>query len=371
MNINKLYIIKINKNEIMKRLMKFASILGIIALVLSATLITPNFAQAGQLASIQVLLKATDSETGNNVVLVNTQVPYTFVKFDPATTLDVDDGNNDGIRIDFDSFQDTVEAADITVTQNAESLAKTVSDADNGGLIDIVLTGDATANKDGAVTVKITADATDFLTPVANGSYLVEISTYDLGTDDAFGGVDAAADTLKDSGAALVIIGDAGEYDVTITGTVEPTLTLTLSSQSCGLGTLTSSIISTCNYTTTVATNATGGYTSYIRATDGLLSGANEINTGTTVDEGTEAYGVATNGANNVDIQEGITCPASGGTTAVTTTALIDNTDMSLATATAPVSSAATIVCHAASITGTTQAGNYTQTVTITAVGNF
>jgi hypothetical protein len=349
----------------MKRLMKFASILGILALVLSMSLIAPNFAQAGQLASIQVLLKATNSETGNNIVDASAAVPYVFVKFDPATAVN----DNDGIKINFETDFDISDVVngDVAVTQTGGNPTKGTA-AVSGQNLQIPITTEGTVPGN-AITVNIANS--HITTPTAGGSYTITIETYDLGDDNAFGGAGADADTLEDAGAALLIIGDAGDYEVTITGTVEPTLSLTLSSNACALGTLVSTAINTCSYTTTVATNATGGYTSYIRATDGLISGANEIDTGTTVDEATEAYGVATDGTSNVDIQEGITCPVSGLTDAVTTTALIDNDDMSLASSTTPESGDAVIVCHAASITAVTPAGNYTQTVTITAIGNF
>ncbi|MCX6740242.1 MAG: hypothetical protein NTZ49_03375 [Candidatus Parcubacteria bacterium] len=367
----------------MNKFLKVVGIWSIVAIVFSMSLLAPMQTQAaGQLGLISVLLKATDSETGNNVYAVSSQVPYTFVKFTPIADLEIDDG----IKVTFTSFTDSVETADVTVTQNAESLTKTVVASGGSGVIQIEMDSATTGSKVSPVTVKITGDATDLVTPGSANTYTVNIEVYDLGADAHFGGGD---DVLQDSGAAGVIIGTAAGYQIGITGTVDPTLSMALTqigndtpTSTCALGTLTKDFVETCGYDAKISTNATGGYTAYIRAGGGLMSGANEIDKvaeGDDIDFGVEEYGISSSdtGTDIINNNSGTSCTLLDHTTtpAMPADPLTNGgglyVDRSFASSTGTASNERTTVCHAAGITAVTPAGNYTQTVTITIVGNF
>jgi len=176
-------------------------------------------------------------------------------------------------------------------------------------------------------------------------------------------------------------------YDATdqvdISAAVDATLTFLLSSTSCNLGTFSASSVSTCSYSSTVSTNATNGYIAYIEDTGstGLVSGSNEINgtvsggaNSTAVDAGTEEYGLATSDSDyaSTDInQQETTCTTGTSPVNGVDANNIKGNSQSYAISSAPVSSDEVTICHAVSITGTTEAGAYSQTVEITVVANY
>jgi len=168
---------------------------------------------------------------------------------------------------------------------------------------------------------------------------------------------------------------------VTITATVDPTITLTLSSNTCALGTLASGVNQTCQYNVTVSTNATGGYTGYIRDDGNLRNATDDINdvTGGAVAAGTEAYGVATSDStsNAILTAQGGSALTSGACTSAdgvggsVAAAPLTATNQTFTVAAAPVSGDITYLCHSASITAITPAGSFASISTITVAGNF
>ena len=352
----------------MKKKLKFFYLGAIALLVLSLSLVAQNALATG-LSNVSVTLKDSSS---NIISATSTAVPTTTITFTP-------DGNinsHNGIQVEFAAGFDihTVVDADVAVTQahTTTDITKGEVGVDSQKLQIIVDTESDTPN--GAVTITITGS--HITTPATPGTYTITISTWDLGADNTWGdthGETLNADTLKDSGFAALVI---GTNQVTIFGQVDPTLTLALSANSCGLGTIDSTTVNTCSYDTTVSTNASSGYTAYIKA-DGLLRNAiNDIAdvTDETIDPGIEEYGVATSDTDSVDItaqESSADCgTANGGTDPVNAVAL-STSDQSYATADAPVDADVVTLCHSASIMGTTPAGVYAQTVTITVVGNF
>jgi len=173
------------------------------------------------------------------------------------------------------------------------------------------------------------------------------------------------------------------EDTVDISAAVDATLTLSLSAANCSLGTFSAAGLSTCNYDTQISTNGSLGYTAYIRADGMLRNAANQISDVADGDVGVtniggvsteEEYGVSTSKAGETITQNnsGSACSnlANQLATAMPASVLLTS-DQSFASATGPISSDSTTLCHAAVITGTTEAGSYAQTVTVTAVGNF
>jgi hypothetical protein len=192
---------------------------------------------------------------------------------------------------------------------------------------------------------------------------------------------------LKDAGSSAVLI---GTNQVTISGTVDPSLTLTLSDVTCPLGTLSVTNIKTCSYDATVGTNATNGYSTYIRQGAGLVNAAADEITAVAVAEDVtpggdtapvdEQYGIGVDTQDTTDIFPDYsavdTCANldSQAVNALPSEPLTTN-DQRFATYTAPTDNGTThgktTLCHGASIIATTPAGVYSQVVTLTVVGNF
>lgn len=159
----------------------------------------------------------------------------------------------DGIQIEYDDAFTGVTnlvAGDVTLTDAGADITTTVSVDTGASLIRAVVTTEgATAND------QITVSAANGrFTNQAAGSYRVIIKVYDLGDDNAFGGVGSNADTLEEQTIALAYIGGANQ--VTVNAVVEPILTIALDDNTLDLGTLDTSSVANVTGTVTIATNA-------------------------------------------------------------------------------------------------------------------
>ncbi len=165
------------------------------------------------------------------------------------------------------------------------------------------------------------------------------------------------------------------EDQVNITADVEPSLTFNISSAICNLGTFSASTIKTCNYYTEVDTNASGGYIAYIKEDGNLRNATNSINdvTDNEVTAGSEEYGVATSDSDyaSLDINQQVTDCASLDGSSTASASTLTTSDQLFAIANQPVSSDTVHLCFSAAISGDTPAGAYSNTVTITVIGNF
>ncbi|MCX6743019.1 MAG: hypothetical protein NT116_02165 [Candidatus Parcubacteria bacterium] len=236
----------------------------------------------------------------------------------------------------------------------------------------------ASDTPDGEVTITLINN--HVLTPASADTWKITLAIWDLGDDNDWGGAGADADSVKMASYGAVVI---GTNEVIIAGTVDPTLTLTLSANTCGLGSLALDGLATCEYDSEVSTNAAAGYTSYIKADGNLRNATNSI---TNVSDGTvgvtnsggisteEEYGVSTTMASETIAQNNTIddcATLAGQLTVAMPGSALTTSDQAFASSLGPVSAEATTLCHAAVITGTTPAGLYVQTVTITVVGNF
>ncbi len=154
-----------------------------------------------------------------------------------------------------------------------------------------------------------------------------------------------------------------------------PSITFTLSSTTASLGTLNTSAVNTASHTATVITNWNGYTVTVIQ--DGNMcrislpcNSANDIDpvSGGTVSTGVEEYGLATSVSGQT-----ITQDTSCGSAAYNATDLSTSTPKSVASSTTYTSASGDTftLCYAASISGTTAAGSYTQKVTYIATGSF
>ncbi|MBN1325437.1 hypothetical protein JW977_00435 [Candidatus Falkowbacteria bacterium] len=346
----------------------------ILILTLAMTLFAQNIAQAGSVTAITITL---EDGSGNNISDDTTAVDTTTVAFDPATSVNT----NDGILISFASDFDisSVVNGDVAVTQanGGTDITKGTAAVSSQDLqIPVTTEGDTPG---GAITVTITNS--HITTPTSPGTYTIRIRTYDLGDDNAFGGSGADADTLEDDGAGAVVI---GTNEVIITGTVDPTLTLAIvelggdtPTTACALGTITPTNIETCGYRTKVSTNANGGYNAYIKVDGSLTSGSHNITdvvAADDIDAGTEEYGVSSTDtdADIIENTSGHTCTELDHQSSYAMPAdPLTTNDQTVRQTSAPANAEYTTICHAIGISGTTSAGYYTQTATITVVGSF
>ncbi|MCX6739776.1 MAG: hypothetical protein NTZ49_00930 [Candidatus Parcubacteria bacterium] len=178
-----------------------------------------------------------------------------------------------------------------------------------------------------------------------------------------------------------VYMGLTGE--ITLTGSVDPELSMSLSSNSCDLDILSATDINTCSYNITVNTNGTGGYAASIRQDNDLSSGSNTITAVSggigTVSAGSESYGFATSdesfstsGYYIPADPDPADCESYDGQHATDGPAkALSQTDTVVAEDSGPVSDDITTICHLAAIAGSTQAGVYSHTITVTVVGNY
>ncbi len=205
----------------------------------------------------------------------------------------------------------------------------------------------------------------------------------EIGTNATTGGAGAGQIGNPASGTYITAIsgtfGDTGRYAVAIvaddqidvTAQVDPTLTVTISADSCALGTLTANFIETCNYLVTVSTNASNGYVSTIVG-DGLLRNTiNDINDAIdgTVNKGQEEYGVGTSKTGQTILQNTSCTDHDAGISQAATRLL--TTAQQFANSTTPISADPTTICHLASVSGATPAGSYAQVATIVVTANF
>ncbi|MFA5051925.1 MAG: hypothetical protein WC544_02575 [Patescibacteria group bacterium] len=153
---------------------------------------------------------------------------------------------------------------------------------------------------------------------------------------------------------------------VSVSATVPPSITFTVSSTSINLGTLSTGAVANSTHTVRTITNAANGYVTYVYSDGNLRNGANTI-TATTgaLSAGTAGYGIAT-----TDTGQTISNDAACGSAPFTVTALTTSQQSIAGATSGPVDETITI-CYAAAIASDTVAGAYGQTVTFVTVGLF
>lgn len=275
--------------------------------------------------------------------------------------------------------------------------AATTSDVsfNDGTARTVVAAGTSPACSAGANNVTVTTNTgTGLITVTACSGFTSSAGgatvTFKIGTAVG-GGTDRLTNPGSNGSKTLTLAGSYGDAStnfavpiltddqVVVSATVDPTITSTLSANTCSLGTLSSGAVNFCSYTNTVTTNAGGGYASTIIDLSGTSAGklcspsvgtcTNDIGVAAgdnDVDQGSEEYGVGTSKASQT-ITQYSTCANNNPQPAKA----ISTSAQQYANAAGPVSSDVTTLCHAASITGTTPSGNYTATVTHITTGTF
>lgn len=185
-----------------------------------------------------------------------------------------------------------------------------------------------------------------------------------------------------DSGTAGIAIIDTPFDQVTVTANVDPTISFAVSDSTIGFGTLSSSddrfatgdtngnSSETVAHNLQVATNATSGYTLYVQGGT-LTSGANTI----------DAIGGSATASTTNSEQFGMKLVVNGGGGAGSPVAPYNtanyaynataSTQDDIASHTGPSATRTFDVTYVANITGATEAGSYTSTLTFTGTGTF
>lgn len=219
-----------------------------------------------------------------------------------------------------------------------------------------------------------------FTSSASNATISIEIGTSAGGTNRVTNPGSATAYSIAivaaaDTGSLIVPI--LSDDQVVITASVSPSLSVALSSNTCVLGTLSTSTIETCNYNVTVTSNASGGYQATIVDDGNLRSPGGDDIDDVGVDEiidaaDIEEYGASTSssfGSNDLvtytDCNDGATTGDNQEATALTTTAQIFAGNAGV------VNNDITTLCHAAAIDTGTQAGDYTHTATIIVTATY
>jgi hypothetical protein len=188
-------------------------------------------------------------------------------------------------------------------------------------------------------------------TPANTTTGLLTIKTHNATVD-----VDSAQ-------AAVDIIAND---QISVSATVPPSITFTLSANSINLGTLSTGTVAYSSHTAQTVTNAANGYVTYVYSDGNLRNGSNTIAAvSTNLSAGTAGYGIAT-----TDTGQTIGTDATCGSAPFTVTALTASQQSIAGATSGPVDETSTI-CYAAAIAADTVAGAYTQTVTFVTVGLF
>jgi len=275
---------------------------------------------------------------------------------------------------------------------------------------------DIALRTDGSVAISVLSDSTDYPLAGANqatyagGAYDVVVSVLSsdgstLDYSSYFGGTgsDVAYDIAAMGDSSIYIAGEtdstnfpttspyqasnAGSSDaflmrilpsVTVTGHVNPTLTFTVDSTTCDLGTVTASTTGSCSHTMTAGSNATNGYTiSYIAAptlTDSASDTITETGaTGSTSTQGSEQFGLNLK-ANTTPT---IGAEPSGGSATLAAnyntadTFSFTTSGANVATTSGPSGTTTFTVSYITNIANTTEAGDYAMTQTYNVVANY
>lgn len=353
----------------------------IIVLTISSVFISPVKADAAQVTSLSDTLSRLKASTNANHTMyfvsptgiaAGQTVTLTFTGFVTSTV-------NAILFSDVD-FATGNSGTCSSATYTEQTLAASASGATWGvaassGVITIT-SGTGTATAGNCIRIKIGTNATNQTTGVNQ-----------IQNNTAGSATIAIAGTFTDSGTLAIPI--ISNDQVTVSATVDPTITFSISQTSVSFGTLSTSTgrwatnggganaaaatdptASNTAHNLTVSTNAQGGYViSYSGAT--LTSGSNTIAVASISSDsdgspGTSQFalcGKATTGSQTVTSGYVCSTNSSYNFVASTTTTLVTNAS--------PANGDVTAVAYLANISGTQQAGAYTTTMTYIATATF
>jgi len=178
--------------------------------------------------------------------------------------------------------------------------------------------------------------------------------------------------TFGDTGSFVIVI--VTDEQVAVTGSIDPSLTFTLSANSTTFGTLTTGAVATAtpSITLTVGTNANSGYTISVKDQGtGAVAGLYNAGTSTNIASGTANLSAGT---------EGYGIQASSATATISSPYNVSSNNVgALSVNSTPLATYSTVtasnhtisVAHLAAISLTTKPGAYTDTLTYYVTANF
>ncbi len=235
----------------------------------------------------------------------------------------------------------------------------------SGWTVSTATSGSLRLSKSGNTTTPSSSQTVSFSNVVnpsaTNSTFFARITTYS----------DASWTTAVDTGT--VAASTAGQ--ITVTASVDETLTFTLSSATAALGTLTTSTTGSATSTMSAATNANSGYAITVNGTT-LTSGANTITalaSQTASSQGSSQFGI--NLKSNATPSIGSEVSGSGSGTATSNYGTADQfrfvTGDTVASASGPTNSNTYTVSYIANISGSTKPGSYSTALTYIATATF
>lgn len=261
----------------------------------------------------------------------------------------------------------TVGTGDLTVT----GVANPVGATESATVLPGTLTGACTQSPD---TITISG-VNDLSISTKYGVRIAQNSSTVLGT--AASATDSIQTTVKtnngssDVDTQTIALSVITADQVSVTATVNPTLTVLLSGTSAALSALSLTQINQASITSTVTTNAPNGYVSMVKYNNTLTNLTSDTISDT---NGTIAAGESEFGASTSASSQTISTwnPTSCANTASTSTATALTTSyQSFASATAAVSSQTTTLCFLAGMSTSTKPGSYTSTATLVTTAKF
>ncbi len=234
------------------------------------------------------------------------------------------------------------------------------------------LSGECTQGANDAIIITGVDDlsaATEYGVQIGDGT------TGKLGTSAAANDIKVTITTndgSSDVDSATYALSIISDDQVVVSATIDPTLTVVLSANTANLGTLSTSQVNQASITSTVDTNASGGYVSLVKYDATLTSGSNTIpdeSGGGTIVAGTSEYGASTDSGGTVDLTSTSNSCATGA--GPMNADPLSTTFQVFGEGTAAVSSDVTTLCFVATTSATQAPGTYTSTSTLVTTARF
>lgn len=216
---------------------------------------------------------------------------------------------------------------------------------------------------------------TILLTGITNSSttgttYYAEVNT--------FNNINCSASAVDADGIATFAVVDS----VSVSATVNPSLTFTVGSTTCSLGTLSVSTTSSCSFAMTAATNGTSGYSISYPASSGTLTSTTDAGDTITAIGTTAATASIANEQFGINLKDNATpnvgSEASGGTGAAASNygtadsfAWDGTTGRTVASVAGPSATTTYTVSAIANLAANTESGAYTLSLKLGIVSNY
>ncbi len=265
----------------------------------------------------------------------------------------------------------TVGTGDLTVT----GIANPTGATETATILPRTLTGACTQTPD-----TITISGVNNLSAATKyGVRIAQLSSTILGTASA--ATDNIQVTVKtndgttDIDTQIIALSVQTSDQVTVSATVNPSLTVVISATTAALGTLDTTHVNQASITDTITTNAPNGYNMGVKYVTTLTDATSDTiadTAGGTIQVGEAEFGVSTSQTssplNTISVWNPTSCAT---TTSTTTASALTNAFQTFGSASVGTTSTVVTLCFAASITGTTKPGSYTSTATVVTTAKF